>query len=193
MGFAMSRREIIVWILIVASGVALRLGFEHIPNFAPVAAIALFSGYFFRHRATAIAAPLAVMLITDWQIGGYHPLMMAAVYLGLALPVMFGGPLRRVLPLQGGQGALRSLVALFGCAAGASIGFFAITNAATWWVSGMYPHSFAGLANCYAMALPFFRFTVAGDAAFGVFFFGAFAACRVWSESRTTRSVVVAR
>ena len=45
------------------------------------------------------------MLVTDWQIGGYHPLMMAAVYFGLALPVFFGGPLRRLLPLDGRRGA----------------------------------------------------------------------------------------
>ena len=42
----MNRREVVVWVLLVVSGVALRFGFEHIPNFAPVAAIALFSGYF---------------------------------------------------------------------------------------------------------------------------------------------------
>jgi hypothetical protein len=124
------------------------------------------------------------MLVTDWQIGGYEPLMMAAVYFGLALPVFFGGPLRRCLPLDGRGGALRSCVALLGCAAGASLAFFLITNFATWWVSGIYPHTAAGLLNCYLLALPFFRFTLAGDAAFAVVFFGAYAAYRVWAAQR---------
>ena len=38
--------------------------------------------------------------------------------------------------------------------------------------------------NCYVQALPFFRFTFAGDAAFAVVFFGAYAAYRVWAEQR---------
>lgn len=189
----MNRRDVVVWSLLVASGVALRFGFEHIPNFAPVAAIALFAGYYFRHRVLAIAAPLAVMLITDWQIGGYHPLMMAAVYVGLALPVFFGSPLRKALPMDGGRGALTSFTALFGFAAAASMAFFLFTNAATWWVSGMYPHTASGLADCYTMALPFFRFTFAGDAMFAVVFFGALAACRVASDTQAVARSAVAR
>lgn len=180
----MNRREVVVWVLLVVSGVALRLGFQDIPNFAPVAAIALFSGYFFRNRIPAVAAPLAVMLVTDGQIGGYHPLMMAAVYVGLALPVFFGGPLRRMLPVQGGRGPGSSVLALLGCAAGASLAFFLITNLVVWWVSGIYPQTAAGFVNCYVQALPFFRFTFAGDVAFAVVFFGAYAAYTVWAEQR---------
>jgi hypothetical protein len=189
----MNRREVVVWILLVVTGVALRFGFEHIPNFAPVAAIALFSGYFFHNRIAAIAAPLAVMLVTDWQIGGYQPLMMAAVYFGLALPVFFGNPLRRLLPLDGRRGAPGSCVALLGCAAGASLAFFLITNLAAWWVSGIYPQTAAGFVNCYVQALPFFRFTFAGDAAFAVVFFGAYAAYRIWAEQRAVALVTATR
>jgi hypothetical protein len=178
----LNRREAIVWILLVVSGVALRLGFEHLPNFAPVAAIALFSGYFFRRRIPAIAAPLAVMLVTDWQIGGYDMRMMVAVYFSLALPVLLGAPLRRMLPVNGQRGAITSLVGLTGCVVGASLSFFLITNFVTWWVSGIYPHTATGIVTCYVQALPFFRFTLAGDAVFAVVFFGAFAVSRIWAE-----------
>ena len=38
---------------------------------------------------------LTVMIVTDWFIGGYHPVMMAVVYGALVLPVLARGPLRR--------------------------------------------------------------------------------------------------
>ncbi len=41
-------REAAAFAVLVGSGVALRLAGHELPNFAPVAAMALFAGYFFR-------------------------------------------------------------------------------------------------------------------------------------------------
>jgi hypothetical protein len=38
----------------------------------------------------------------------------------------------------------------------------------------MYDHTAAGLLQCYAAALPFFRYTLAGDMFFAVVLFGGY-------------------
>jgi len=54
--------------------------------------------------------------------------------------------------------------------------FFALSNFGVWLGSGMYPRSLAGLAECYAAALPFFQNSLAGDLFYTVLLFGGFAA-----------------
>ncbi len=193
----MVRRELWVGTALVGIGVALRLTLKDIPNFAPVAAIALFSGYYFRSRIAAALVPMAIMTISDRQLGGYNGLMMISVYAGLALPVFFGRPLRRWLPLDGKpgvkRGVVRSQFALLGSAALASIAFFLITNFATWYSSGMYTRTSAGLAQCYLAGLPFFRWTFAGDAFFSVTAFGLFAlGCGAQRSAQAARSLQAA-
>lgn len=172
-----------VFVLLVAAGVALRMGFQSIPNFAPVAALALFAGYYFRSRWTAIALPVCVMAITDSMIGAYRPAMMAVVYASLAAPVLFRGVLRRRFAMpgtdaskgDGAQQALRSTAGLVGCSLGASVFFFLTTNFAHWVIFEMYPKTAAGLWNCYVQALPFFKYTLASDLTFACVLFGSYA------------------
>ena len=54
-----------------------------------------------------------------------------------------------------------------------SIAFFVISNFAVWALWNMYPHTLAGLGECYVAALPFFRNAVAGDLVFTAVLFGA--------------------
>jgi hypothetical protein len=158
--------------------------FQFIPNFAPVAALALFAGYFFASRWTAAALPLVVMAVTDCFIGGYHPAMMAVVYLALILPVLVRGPLRRRFSLARNRGdsatakAAASTAGLVGCSLAASIVFFLVTNFAHWAIYEMYEKSATGLLQCYAAAIPFFRYTLAGDLTFACVLFGGYAAAK---------------
>jgi hypothetical protein len=173
-------REVGVFLLLAALGVALRLQFQAIPNFAPVAALALFAGFYFRSRAAAILLPLSVMAMTDAVIGGYHPGVMAGVYVSLAMPVLFGGPLRRRFAPSGNQerSSARGAIAvggLLGSSLAASVFFFAATNLVHWGLTDMYAKSLAGLVQCYAAALPFFRYTLAGDLGFACVLFGGYA------------------
>ena len=64
--------EAVAFVLLVGSGAAMRLACHELPNFAPVAAMALFAGYFFRSALVAACVPLTVMAISDWFLGGYH-------------------------------------------------------------------------------------------------------------------------
>ncbi len=163
--------------MLVTAGVALRMQFQHLPNFAPVAALALFSGYFFRSRLLAMATPISVMLLSDSMIGTYHPVMMAAVYGMLVLPVLFRTFLRRHLDVQDANGreAFTATLGLVGCGLASSVAFFIVTNFATWMVGGLYEQTWQGLTRCFVQAIPFFRYTVTGDLCFAVVLFGGYA------------------
>lgn len=170
--------EGLVFVSLVILGALLRIRFQHVPNFAPVAALALFSGYFFRSWMVALAVPLSVMALSDWQLGGYDWRMMVLVYGMLAAPVAARSWLRRAASFQQGAwgGAVRSLTGLVGCSLAASILFFVVTNLGVWLWFPTYAHSWTGLAECYLYAVPFFRFTVAGDLFFACVLFGGYAA-----------------
>ena len=173
--------QIIVFVLLVAATVGLRLYFQEIPNFAPVAAVALFAGFFFRSRWLAVLAPITVMTISDLFVGRYNPWLMFTVYGFLTLPVLLGGPLRRHLA---GRGAISSTVSIAACGLASSLLFFAATNFMTWVVTPWYARSLTGLAECYVAAIPFFRYTLAGDLFFAGALFGGYALVRQLAARR---------
>jgi hypothetical protein len=167
--------ELIAFVALVTSCVFVRLAFQDLPNFAPVAAAALFAGYFFRSGAMALCVPLTAMAVSDFFIGGYDWRMMAMVYGTLSLPVALRGPLRHHLAIGNGRPAAWGPVAgLLSCSLAASLLFFFVTNFGCWLWMGAYEHSAAGLVHCYVQALPFFRYTLAGDTVFGFVLFGGY-------------------
>lgn len=188
----LDRNQLMLFALLVTLGVTLRLGLQEIPNFAPVAAIALFAGYAFRSRWLAVAAPLCIMAASDWVIGGYDWFMMAVVYGMLTAPVFARGLLRRHCRLDDPSwtAGLRSLLMLVASALGGSVMFFLTTNLAVFlrW----YERSWQGLAECYLLALPFFRFTLAGDATFAVVLFSAYALATRLSAEREPAELLTA-
>ncbi|HRX78296.1 MAG TPA: hypothetical protein P5307_04500 [Pirellulaceae bacterium] len=167
--------ELAVFSGLVLAGSLARVLLSDWPNFAPVAAIALFAGYFFRSRAVALFVPLTVMGISDFFIGSYDWQMMAIVYGALMLPVFARGVLRRWFSLDNGASPLRATAGLLTSSLGASISFFAISNFGAWVFYGTYEHTFAGLTHCYVQAIPFFRYTLAGDLFFALVLFGSYA------------------
>jgi hypothetical protein len=168
--------QLLFLLALVCLGVGLRFSLQDIPNFAPVAALALFAGYYFPSRRVAAMAPLAVMGISDFLIGGYQPLLMATVYALFALPVLLRDVLRRRFVLGGGlRSTLGSVLGLLSCALVASVTFFVVSNFMTWVVTPWYSRSAAGLLDCYVNALPFFRYTLLGDACFALVLFGGYA------------------
>lgn len=94
----------------------------------------------------------------------YQP--MGIVYVGYAIYPLLGLLLRRTeQPLK-----------IVGVAAAAGVPFFLITNFHAWLSHSLpYPMTAAGLLECYEMALPFHRPTLASDLAFSVALFAAHA------------------
>ncbi|MBI3462577.1 MAG: hypothetical protein HY000_05880 [Planctomycetes bacterium] len=182
----------LVMVLLVAVIVIGRLGSD-VPNFAPVAAAALFAGFFLPRRWLAAPVPLVGMILSDAVLGGYEWRLMLVVYAALCLPVVWGPAMRRVgrharrqreqRPTwlgSVGYGVLR----LGACALACSITFFVITNFAVWLFGNWYPRTLPGLLSCYAAGVPFFRYTLLSDFSYSGLFFGTYALARVLVAAR---------
>jgi hypothetical protein len=65
--------------------------------------------------------------------------------------------------------------------------FFVVTNLVHWSATSMYEHTWAGLMNCYAAAVPFYRIMLAGD----VFYLALLVGCLVLANTKTPELVRV--
>lgn len=187
--------EVIVFVLLVAAGATSRVLFRELPNFAPIAAMALFAGYFFRRSFVAMLMPLSAMLISDCFLGFYEWPLMAVVYAMLTLPVALRPLVRKFLTIERGQVSrtAASLAGLLTCSLGSSLLFFAATNFAVWCGSTWYPQNWQGLIECYAAAIPFLKYTLLGDLFYACLLFGGYAAAvnMSWLNSAQTKLAAV--
>ena len=168
----------LVWAALIAAGALSRIYFRELPNFAPIAAMALFAGYFFRSAKVAALVPLLAMGLSDLVIGAYQWQMMVLVYGMLALPVAFRTLLKKHLALERGslRSTSRALGGLLSCSLASSLLFFLVTNFGCWLFFKTYGPNLAGLLHCYQQAIPFFTHTLAGDLIFGGALFGSYVA-----------------
>jgi len=145
---------------LIVIAVSLRL-LPHPANFAPIAAVAIFGGAILPRRL-AIWVPLAAMMASDLIIGFYNIMPITWMcYMLIALASSHW--LRKPKILRGTALVFSS-----------SLFFFAVTNFAVWLWSSMYAHTWAGLAQCYTMALPFFRNTALSEVIYTAALFGAY-------------------
>lgn len=156
-----NREKIIAIFILVVVGISYRL-FPHPPNFAPIAAISLFSGFYFRRYFIAI--PIAAMFASDIFLGFYDWKLMAAVYFSFALIGMLGILMRKN----------KSVAMLIGFSLAGSFLFFTLTNSAVWLFSPWYASNMQGLLECYTMAIPFFKNTILGDLFYASVIFGCY-------------------
>ncbi len=148
----------IIPISIIFIAVIARL-IPHVPNFAPIAAVALFGGTYLPKKF-AFIIPLLAMFFSDIFLG-FHSTMIY-VYGSFVLTTFIGLWIRKNKKIS------NTILGTFG----ASILFFLITNFGVW-ANGMYSRGIEGLTQSYIMAIPFFRFTLAGDLFYtGIFFVG---------------------
>jgi hypothetical protein len=143
---------------LIVSGAAARL-LPHPANVTPVTAMALLGGAALE-GAWAYAVPLGILALSDLFLG-FHSTMLF-VYAGFLLTARLGRGLR-----EAGAGKLAA------SSAASSVTFFALTNFGVWAAAGLYPRTGAGLAACYAAAVPFFRNALLGDLAWTFALFGA--------------------
>lgn len=130
-------------------------------NFAPVGALFVYSGA----RMKGIGAwivPALVMVITDWILGfsrygiGTWTVATIFVYAALFLNIAIGRLLSNT----------ENAALVVGTTAAASVQFFITSNLGVWLTSGMYSLDFAGLVQCFTLAVPFYRNTFASDLVF---------------------------
>jgi hypothetical protein len=151
------------WILtlMIFAAAFIRL-LPHPPNFAPIAAMALFGGAYFNKKWAAFIVPLAAMFVTD-LILGFHETMWA-VYLSFALIVVIGMTMLKT----------KKVSSIFFASVISSVSFFIITNFGIWLSTSYYAQTDAGLAACYTAAIPFFHQTLLSDLFFVGVLFGLY-------------------
>ena len=137
----------------------------HPPNFTPLIAIALFSGFYAANKVLIYGLPIVIMLISDLFLGFYS--ISIFIYLSFLLISFFG-------TMSKNPGAIKII---FGVLLG-SISFFIITNFGVW-ILGGYPRNFAGLLSCYTMAIPFFNNTLAGSFFYSTIMILCYLFCKV--------------
>ena len=140
-------------IFLIALGISSRLA-AHMPQFTAILAVAMFGGMYLNRRQ-ALLVPVALMIITDMVLGFHDTmfftwgsmLIVSAIGLWLKERKSFG-------------------TVLAGSIVSSGI-FFVVTNFGAW-LSPLYPHTWAGLRECYIMAIPFFRNTLVSTVAYSM-------------------------
>ncbi|MFH1894706.1 MAG: DUF6580 family putative transport protein [Patescibacteria group bacterium] len=164
--------EITIATVFILIGIGLRL-LSHPPNFAPIAAVALFGGVYLSKKI-ALILPLATMAISDIFIGFYEPKLMVFVYGSFLLCVFLGFWLKKH----------KKWYTVMGISILGSILFFLITNSAVWAFTPWYAKTFSGIVQCYLMALPFLKNTFLGDLFYITIFFGVYEIIDAWVRKK---------
>ena len=175
-------RDLTVFALLLAIGVVGRW-FPLAWNFTPLAAVTLVGAFYFRQMLPAVLLPVGILAVSNVSLPAYSEWQVQlAVYAMVLLPIALGRAAR------GAEGWQRAKHFAF-CGFLPATLFFVVTNFAVWAFTPYYTKTLAGLANCYWMALPFFRSMLAGD----LFFLGALVGClmiaRSLSTSTSTQSI----
>ncbi|WP_266366225.1 DUF6580 family putative transport protein [Tellurirhabdus rosea] len=160
------RTASVISILLLA---ALSRLLPHLPNFTPIAAIALFGASMFERKWQGLVVAFGAMLLSDALIG-FHGTM-AAVYGSFGLTWLIGYfLLKRPTAVRVVTASLLS-----------SVLFFLITNFAVWYGSTFYPQTPGGLLACYTAGLAFYNGQsfflngLFGDLFFSTVLFGGYA------------------
>ena len=147
------KREYILT-LFVLFAITLRV-VPHPPNFAPITALALFSGATFRNKYIGMIIPLIAMVISDIFLGFYT--ISYWVYGAFILINLLGQYKKKVTAF--------TLVV-------SSILFFIVSNFGVWILG--YPKTVEGFVTCYILAIPFLGYALVGDLFFGLVFKNSF-------------------
>lgn len=159
---------------LILIGAAMRL-VPHPANFSPVMAVALFSGAVLP-ASLALTVPLLLMVVSDLILGP-HPLFWLT-WGSFAAVVLIGMRL----------GSRAGWKRILGGALAGSVFFFITTNLGVFLFTGLYPKTTAGLWQCFILAIPFFRNSLAGDMTYTAALFGVFQLVRSHSVAKSPSS-----
>lgn len=146
-------------ISLIIIGILLRF-IPHVPNFTPVAAIAIFAGVYL-NKKQALIVPLLLMVLSD-------------IFLGMHNVVLFTwGSFVLVTFLGVWAKNHKTFKAIVSTSIVSSVLFYLITNFGVW-AMGWYPQTAKGLLDCYILGLPFLRTFSVATLLYSAVFFGAY-------------------
>jgi hypothetical protein len=126
----------------------------HPPNFTPIIAVAIMSGYLFKNINLSFLVLLIVMLISDLFIGFYENVIF--VYLSLTLITFTFHKISTKINFKN----------LFIFSFAGALIFFIVSNFGVWALGSPgaydipYEKNLKGLMECYVLAIPFFKNTL---------------------------------
>ena len=119
----------------------------HPPNFTPIIAIAVMSGFLFRNIYHSLTLLIISMLLSDLIIG-YHNNIFFVYFPLIFIATIFSFFFTKL-----------NFKNLFFYAFIGSLIFFVISNFGVWLLGSLYEKNLNGLLNCYILAIPFFKNT----------------------------------
>lgn len=172
----MKKNDLVVILYFVIWAVISRL-IPHPWNLTAIGGLSLFLGKFSSNKKSALIVLFLALFLSDALLNisgeGFHQTMIY-VYLGFSLPIF----LSRLA-----QGFFSTV----GVVLTSAIGFFLISNFGVWISQDLYSHNLQGLLDCYAMAIPFFKYRPLADLVYYYVFtylFSAFQSKIVYSLDR---------
>jgi len=150
----------------------------HPPNFTPVIAVALISGYFFKNINLSLLILLVAMLLSDLFIGFYENMIF--VYASLLLITFVFHKISNKINFKN--------LFIYGFAG--SFIFFVVSNFGVWALGSpgvydiAYEKSLSGLIECYILAIPFFGNTFMSTLIFAYPAIFIYKSLPAWSSSR---------
>ena len=164
-------------LLLFVVGITSRL-FPHLPNFAPIIAIALFSGAYLKKKHS-LWVPISLYVVSDLIIGLHSVVLFT--WGSVLLISLLGRLLRK----------RRSLTTNLVYALAASFIFFIISNFGVW-LNGWYGYSFSGLVQCYIMAIPFLRISLVANVMYMLLLTSVYSFISAKTESERIKFVLLA-
>ena len=150
----------------------------HPPNFTPIIAAAIVSGYFFKNINLSLLTILIAILISDLFIGLYENMIF--VYASLLLIAFAFHKISNKINFKN----------LFIYGFTGSFIFFVVSNFGVWALGSpgvydiVYEKSLSGLIECYLLAIPFFGNTFMSTLIFSYPAIFIYKSLPVWSSSR---------
>jgi len=150
----------------------------HPPNFTPIIAVAIMSGYFFRNIYLSFTVLLVSMLLADLFIGFYGNMLF--VYSSLFLIAYIFFKISEKINFKN-----LFIYSFFG-----SLIFFIISNFGVWALGSpgvydiAYEKNLSGLVQCYILAIPFFGNTFLSTLIFAYPAIFIYKSLTTWSSSR---------
>lgn len=189
----MSKNIFYFCLFFILFGTAARL-VPHLDNFAPISALALFSGAALapvinsrrggKDFAWVLILPVATFLVSDiliWVLrysnGDFYPnsfwIQRMFDYSCIFIISWLSRYFSKGIHLPG------SWLKILTMTLGSSSLFFIVSNFGCWVVNSMssnsiYSNDFTGLLNCWIAGIPFYRGTMLGDLFYSAFFFGVY-------------------
>ena len=150
----------------------------HPPNFTPIIAVAIMSGYFFKNLNLSFIVLLISMLFADMFIGFYANVIF--VYASLLLITYIFYKLSNKINFKN--------LFIYGFAG--SLIFFIVSNFGVWLLGSpglndiAYEKSLSGLVECYILAIPFFGNTFLSTLIFAYPAMYIYKSLPAWSSAR---------